>query len=50
MRDINFNVINSNDLPAWYRAENYDYCDSMYTVTFKKVQFSLFNKFIKSFL
>ena len=40
---------NYDNVPSWYRTEHYEYCDSMYTSTYKAVQFSLFNKLIKFF-
>lgn len=51
MRNYELRFMSDNEcLPAWYRDEHYEYCDSMYSDTYEAVRVSLFQKIIKYIL
>lgn len=51
MRNYEYTFRSDNEcLPSWYRAEHYEYCDSMYTDTYEAVRMSLFQKIIQFIL
>lgn len=49
---FNYNLISmtkSESAPAWYRAEHYENCDSMISLTTKNTLSSLFHRFVNFF-